>query len=88
LNGEAGRGWLKYAKENLQLAAIALESGLLNPSLQNSQQAVEKALKAVWTGLGKPLRKTHCVADLAEDLASSGLDTGLTPEECDLLDSI
>jgi HEPN domain-containing protein len=39
--------WLQYARENLQVAQMTLEAGLLNPCLQNAQQAVEKALKAL-----------------------------------------
>lgn len=33
--------WLQYAEENLKSARVLLESALYNPSLQNSQQAVE-----------------------------------------------
>ena len=34
--------WLNYADENLQSSKILLESHLYNPSLQNSQQCIEK----------------------------------------------
>ena len=45
-----GRRWLTYAQENLRAATLCLESDLFNPCLQNAQQAVEKALKAIdWT---------------------------------------
>lgn len=37
--------WLQYSEENLQSAKLLLESGLLNPCLQNVQQCVEKLLK-------------------------------------------
>ncbi len=40
------RSWLEYAVENLKSAEILLQSHLYNPSLQNSQQAIEKFLKA------------------------------------------
>ena len=39
--------WLSYADENLDIAELALERGHLNSALQNSQQAIEKYLKAV-----------------------------------------
>ncbi|OIP03431.1 MAG: hypothetical protein AUJ96_14670 [Armatimonadetes bacterium CG2_30_66_41] len=38
--------WLRYARENLTSSEVLLERSLLNPCLQNAQQAVEKALKA------------------------------------------
>jgi len=39
--------WLDYAVENLDVAKLTLAHSHFNPSLQNAQQAVEKALKAV-----------------------------------------
>lgn len=39
--------WLRYSAEHLDSANILLESKLYNPCLQNVQQAVEKALKAI-----------------------------------------
>ncbi len=41
------RQWLAHARENQQVAALCRDSGLFNPSLQNAQQAVEKARKAM-----------------------------------------
>ena len=39
--------WLDYSKENLDSAKILMKSKLFNPCLQNVQQCVEKALKAL-----------------------------------------
>jgi HEPN domain-containing protein len=39
--------WLEYSKENFESANILLKSSLFNPCLQNVQQSIEKALKAV-----------------------------------------
>jgi len=39
--------WLDYAEENLKSSKILLDNKLYNPSLQNTQQSVEKALKAI-----------------------------------------
>ncbi len=88
MSADAARIWLNYAIENVELARVALDRGLLNPALQNAQQAVEKSLKAVWVLRGEPVRKTHYIADLVEDLALFGLDAGISPQECDLLDSV
>ncbi len=39
--------WIRYSTENLDSSKILLKSKLFNPCLQNVQQAVEKALKAI-----------------------------------------
>ncbi len=80
--------WLQYARENLQVAQMTLESGLLNPCLQNAQQAVEKALKAILAHRNMPLRRTHSIRELERDLRKDGLETDLSEEDCELLDSI
>jgi HEPN domain-containing protein len=80
--------WLQYARENLQVAQMTLESGLLNPCLQNAQQAVEKALKAILIHRSIPLKRTHSIRDLNRDLLKGGLGTNLAEEDCELLDSI
>ena len=87
MSAEASR-WLVYAVENRQVAALSRESGLYNPSLQNAQQAVEKALKAIGLLRGVPLKKTHSIGELRRGLLDIGLDPGLTEDEADLLDSI
>ncbi len=80
--------WLQYAHENLLVAEMTLQAGLLNPCLQNAQQAVEKALKAMRVRRNIPPRRTHSIRDLNRDLVRVGLETGLTEEDCELLDSI
>ena len=82
------RLWLVYARENRQVAALCRDSGLWNPSLQNAQQAVEKALKAMGLACGLPLRKTHSLGELRRGLLDLGIDPGLTEDESDLLDTI
>ena len=72
------RQWLAYAVENRQVAALSRENGLYNPSLQNAQQAVEKALKAIGLLRGVPLKKTHSIGELRRGLLDIGLDPGLT----------
>lgn len=88
MNAEMARAWIHYAEENLRIARWTLESNMVNPSLQNAQQATEKALKAVWILHGKMVRKTHYIADLVEDLASLGLNAGVSEDKCNLLDSV
>lgn len=87
MNDEAA-AWLSYADENLESAKVLLENGLLNPSLHNAQQAVEKFLKALLSNSVITFRKTHSISELHGLLPRHQLDSGLTEEECDLFDSI
>ena len=56
--------WLKYAGENLESSKILLKSNLYNPCLQNVQQAVEKALKAIFIEKEIHLERTHNILEL------------------------
>ena len=87
MSGESG-AWLQYARENLKVDEMTLQAGLLNPCLQNAQQAVEKALKAIRGRRGLALKRTHSIRDLNRDLVASGVTTGLGEDDCDLFDSI
>jgi len=87
MNDEA-REWLKYAQENRQVSRLALGQDLFNACLQNAQQAVEKALKAACVSKGLPIKKTHSVRELRNDLKRIGFEVGLEDTDCDLLDSI
>lgn len=87
MSGESA-AWLQYARENLKVAEMTLQAGLLNPCLQNAQQAVEKALKAIRGRQGLVPKRTHSIRDLNRDLTASGVMTGLGEDDCDLFDSI
>ncbi len=80
---DEARIWLRYAEGNPRSARL-----LLNPCLQNAQQAVGKSLKAVLIARAIPVRRTHSIQDLANLLAANGLPSGVTAEECHLLDAI
>jgi len=87
MNDEAA-AWLRYAEENRQTAELCLGNGLFNPTIQNAQQAVEKALKSLCLHAGLPIRKTHSISGLRRDLLQVGVDCGLDDEACDLLDAV
>ncbi len=80
--------WLNYADDNLLSAQILLESHLYNPSLQNTQQSIEKFLKALFVEKGFKLQKTHSIAVLAETPRINGLELSINDDEIDLIDSI
>ena len=85
---DSARQWLAYAEENLACARLTAANGYYNPALQNAQQAVEKALKALVIEKGLEFRKTHSVQELRDMLANAGVPVGLTDENCELMDSI
>ena len=66
---DESREWLDYAEENLQAAQVLILERLYNPSLQNPQQAVEKALKALLVQVGIPVKRTHSIQHLVNLLA-------------------
>lgn len=80
--------WIIYADENLAVAHLALEGGYFNACLQNVQQAVEKYLKAALLARSASFQKTHSIETLNRHLQSTGLNAGLSDEDCDLLDTI
>jgi len=80
--------WLDYSKENLESAKILLESELFNPCLQNIQQCVEKALKALLIENSIKLKRTHSIYELKNILSNNGLNAEISDDDCEFLDSI
>jgi HEPN domain-containing protein len=80
--------WLEYATENLESAELLLDHGLLKPCLQNSQQAVEKALKAIAISQSLPLIRTHSIAELRSQIQGEGVEVQLGDDDVELLDSV
>lgn len=80
--------WLSYANENLEVAKLAFKHGHLNSSLQNSQQAVEKYLKAIIIEKDILFKKTHSIRELVKMLSSRGTTVDLSEDEIDLMDTI
>ena len=85
---DEARIWLKYAEENLASAKVLQESELFNPCLQNVQQSVEKALKALFVENMIQLKKTHSISELKNTLLNAGVDINISEDDCDFLDSI
>ncbi len=80
--------WLSYAYENLEVARLLLEREFFNPCLQNVQQAIEKTLKAALIARGMGIRKSHSIQEISNLLKIDGLDSGISEDECELIDSI
>ncbi|WP_339133669.1 MAG: HEPN domain-containing protein [Candidatus Electrothrix sp. GW3-4] len=82
------RRWLQYAEENLASARLLLQSSLFNPCLQNVQQTVEKALKAILIEKAIKLKRSHDILAIKYFLNEHGLDIDLSDDDCDFLNSI
>lgn len=82
------RAWLCYARENVEAARVLFELKLYGPCLQNVQQGIEKALKALLIERLHVHRKTHSIGELCGLLGDYRDSISLRDEDCDLLDSI
>ena len=80
--------WLEYSKENFDSAKILLKSKLFNPCLQNIQQTIEKALKAILIENDINFKKTHDILELKILLNKNHIEIDITDENCDFLNSI
>jgi HEPN domain-containing protein len=80
--------WRSYAHENYAVACLALERGYYNACLQNVQQSVEKYLKSEMIRQGVAIKRTHNIELLSNSLNDAGVETGLTDDQCELLDAI
>ena len=69
---KAGDRWLEFARQDLQMAELALNEGIYNQVCFHSHQCIEKCLKAELANLNKKLPRTHSIVDLL----------GLLPPEC------
>ena len=80
--------WLRYAEENLASSYLLLQGSLYNTCLQNVQQAVEKALKAILVEKAIRLKKTHDILAIKNLLHENSIVVDLSDDECDFLNSI
>ena len=80
--------WLQYSIENYNSAKVLLKNNLYNSCLQNAQQSVEKALKAVLIENKFRIKKTHSIIELNNTLMERSIFIHLSEEDCDFIDSI
>ena len=80
--------WLQYSGENLDAANVLLKRNLYNPCLQNVQQSVEKALKALCAEKEFKIKKTHSITELKNIIDEKGIVIELSEEDCEFIDSI
>jgi len=80
--------WLTFAEENLKSSRVLLESLLFNPCLQNAQQCVEKAMKALLIEQEVHIKRTHDIFELNLLLIRNNIQVDISEEECDLINAI
>ncbi len=78
---EETRLWLRFAREDLEIAELILEQGSVpRAACFNAQQAAEKALKALLIARDTEFPKTHELFGLSR-LLPEDFDTGILDEE-------
>jgi len=85
---DEARIWFNYAGENLKSAGVLLKSSLFNPCLQNVQQCIEKAIKALLIENNIQPKKTHDIYELNLLLNKNKMHIDISEEECDLINTI
>lgn len=68
---ENAKRWLKFAKEDLEVAETILGAEYYNQTCFHSQQSVEKVIKAIISEMGKTPPRTHSITDLLSLIPSS-----------------
>ena len=68
MNIETALKWIKQATHDLEMASKNNAIGGYDTAAFLAQQAVEKALKALYAAQGKPIPRIHYVEELAKGL--------------------
>jgi HEPN domain-containing protein len=69
--------WLRFAREDLRMAELALEVDIYNQVCFHSQQCAEKAIKALLLFQRQTLPRTHLLGDLLNLLHPNPLPNSL-----------
>jgi len=80
--------WLSRAKGDLSLAKVPLpEGGYYEDLCFHAQQAVEKAIKAVYVRYGLSFRYTHDLSELISGLEKGGIPVPRDVKDAEVLTS-
>ncbi|MDI9570608.1 MAG: HEPN domain-containing protein [Pseudomonadota bacterium] len=80
----AGKRWLDFAEQDLQMAELALHEGIYNQVCFHSHQCIEKCLKAELANMNQKPPRTHSIVDLLGLLPPGRV--GDLGEELELID--
>ena len=75
MNGS--ESWLRFARDDLHMAELALKDGLHNQVCFHAQQCAEKSLKAWLVHNDESVPRTHRMADLLTLVSADFLDEAL-----------
>jgi HEPN domain-containing protein len=79
--------WLEKRDEDLSAMEILLERAphLASAVCFHAQQAAEKSMKGLMAAAGEEPPRTHDLVALLVALEGSGVETGVSPRDCELL---
>ena len=82
------KDWFKVAREDLKSAKVLFREGLFRMVGFHSQQAVEKAFKALLTEKEFRFKRIHSLIDLKNNIEKIGYKISINEEEAVFLNSI
>ena len=82
------RDWFRVAREDLKSAKVLFKEGLFRMVGFHSQQAVEKAFKALLTEKEFRFKRIHSLIDLKGNIEKIGYKISINEEEAIFLNSI
>lgn len=85
---DAVREWISLAEEELHTAMYLLDGGFFKGTCYHSQQAVEKAIKAVLISKGWDIEKTHSIERLIAIAEDYAIQIDISDEDIVFMDSI
>ncbi len=85
---DAVKEWIKQAEDEFQMAQYLFDGDFYKGTCFHSQQAIEKALKALLLSKEWMLEKTHSIARLVSLLEDRGIIMHFSDEDVVFLDSI
>ncbi len=80
--------WLAFAEDHLAATKILFENNLNNPCIQNAQQAIEKALKALFTEFKIKTPRTQDILALKYLLKNNKIEIPVTDSDCIFINSV
>lgn len=85
---DAIKEWIRQADDELKTAQYLFDGGFYKDTCFHSQQAIEKALKALLLSKGWELEKTHSIERLSALLGEYKVNIDISDEDIIFIDSI
>lgn len=85
---DAEKIWIKQAEEDLKMGEILMENGYYRGACFHSQQAIEKALKALLLSKKWDLERTHSIERLISITEDYNIKIDISDDDISFIDSI